>query len=92
MDSPSQLQRDFLATVADPFQVRLLFEHLPGILFFLKDRDSRLMAASRGVLSRMARIRRGALRGHAGELRASSARLDGSAGRRQGLSAPPAAR
>ena len=53
MLTPNEVQRRFLASVADPFQVRLLFEHLPGILFFMKDTKSRLMVASTGVLNRM---------------------------------------
>lgn len=50
---PQKVQSLFLKSVADPFELRRLFEQIPGILFFMKDADSRLIMASQGVLNRM---------------------------------------
>ncbi|MEM7383994.1 MAG: AraC family transcriptional regulator, partial [Verrucomicrobiota bacterium] len=36
-----------------PAQFQQLFEHLPGIYFFAKDRESRLMCASQPILDRL---------------------------------------
>lgn len=47
------LQSKFYDSVANPFEMRRLFDQIPGILFFLKDSQSRLMAANQGVLNRM---------------------------------------
>lgn len=44
---PAAFQRDFFARMGDPRQMRQLFEHLPGVYFFVKDRHSRLVSASR---------------------------------------------
>jgi AraC-like DNA-binding protein len=48
-----QLQSSFFAQLADPQALRLMFEHLPEVYFFVKDRDSRLIAASSNILSRL---------------------------------------
>lgn len=40
-------QRNFFARMGDPRQFQQLFEHLPGVYFFVKDRHSRLVCASR---------------------------------------------
>ena len=53
MASANQLQEEFLSSVANPFELRRLFELIPGILFFMKDTESRLMLANHGVLNRM---------------------------------------
>lgn len=43
---PANLQRDFLARMGGPQQFQQLFEHLPGVSFFVKDRQSRMVFAS----------------------------------------------
>ena len=40
------VQRDFLARMGGPQQFQLLFEHLQGVSFFVKDRQSRMVFAS----------------------------------------------
>lgn len=47
------LQQAFFASMADPQVVRHLFEHLPEVFFFTKDRQSRLMGASSNMLERL---------------------------------------
>jgi PAS domain S-box-containing protein len=42
----ANLQRDFLARMGGPQQFQQLFEHLPGVSFFVKDRQSRMVFAS----------------------------------------------
>jgi AraC-like DNA-binding protein len=49
----SRLQREFFQTMADPAVFRELFDHLPEIFFFVKDRDSRLIAGSSHLLARL---------------------------------------
>ena len=49
----SSLQRDFFDEMADPTDLRLLFEHLPGVHFFMKDAQSRMVMASRQILERL---------------------------------------
>jgi len=48
----SQLQKHFFSQLGDSQQFRSLFEHLPGVYFFVKDDQSRLMAASSTILER----------------------------------------
>jgi AraC-like DNA-binding protein len=48
-----QVQSAFFAQIADPQALRGIFEHLPDVYFFVKDRDSRLMAASSNILARL---------------------------------------
>jgi AraC-like DNA-binding protein len=47
------MQRDFLSEVGGAQQFQQLFEHLPGIYFFIKDSKSRMMCASRPILERL---------------------------------------
>ena len=49
---PRQLQQAFFSQLGDSQQFRGLFEHLPGVYFFVKDSKSRLMAASSSILQR----------------------------------------
>ena len=42
------IQSDFFASMADPQGFRALFEHLPGVFFFVKDAEGRMIAASAG--------------------------------------------
>lgn len=41
-----EFQSDFLRTIGGPQQFQQLFEHLPGVYFFVKDRQSRMVCAS----------------------------------------------
>ncbi|MFO0869204.1 MAG: AraC family transcriptional regulator [Pirellulales bacterium] len=43
---PAGFQRDFFARMGGKQQFQQLFEHLPGVYFFVKDRHSRLVCAS----------------------------------------------
>ena len=40
------LQRNFFSRIADPQAVRTIFEHLPGVFFFVKDAQGRHIAAN----------------------------------------------
>ena len=40
------LQQEFFARMGGPQQFQQLFEHLPGVYFFVKDRQSRMVCAS----------------------------------------------
>ena len=51
--SMSRLQRDFFGAMADPAILRTMFEHLPEVFFFVKDRQSRLIAASSHLVARL---------------------------------------
>ena len=42
---PLRLQKDFFARIADPQGVRAIFEHMPGVFFFMKDDLGRPIAA-----------------------------------------------
>ncbi|HEX8311714.1 MAG TPA: helix-turn-helix domain-containing protein [Chthoniobacteraceae bacterium] len=44
--APARLQKEFLARIADPQDVRMILEHLPGVFFFMKDDQGRFMAAN----------------------------------------------
>lgn len=48
----SRIQRKFFGAVADPQSLCEIFEHLPGVFFFAKDRESRLIAASSHMVAR----------------------------------------
>jgi len=50
--SRRQVRGDFFAQMGTQ-QFHLLFEPLPGIYFFAKDRESRLMCASQPILERL---------------------------------------
>ncbi len=51
MASPT-LQAEFFARMADPQGVRAIFEHLPGVFFFVKDADGRHIAANSVTFAR----------------------------------------
>ncbi len=51
-ESPS-LQREFFSQMGTTQQFRSLFEHLPGVHFFVKDRQSRLICANRELMERL---------------------------------------
>ncbi len=44
------LRAAFLGSIRPETSFQLLFDHLPGVLFFAKDREGRLLAANRGLL------------------------------------------
>ncbi len=48
-----QRQRRFLREIDEDSHFHLLFEHLPGISFFAKDSESRIMRANRSFLERL---------------------------------------
>ena len=50
MSSGVELRQEFLERVQPDQAFQLLFNHLPGVLFFAKDRDGRLLAANRALL------------------------------------------
>ncbi len=50
MKSGSELRREFLETASPGSSFQLLFDHLPGVLFFAKDLEGRLLVANRGLL------------------------------------------
>jgi PAS domain S-box-containing protein len=39
-------QKEFFARIADPQEVRMIIEHLPGVFFFVKDAEGRFMSAN----------------------------------------------
>lgn len=47
-----RLQTDFFAKMADPQGVRAIFEHLPGVFFFVKDAEGRHIAANSVTFAR----------------------------------------
>lgn len=49
----SDFQAQFIAQLADPLGIRAIFEHLPEISFFVKDRQGRIVAVSTSVLDRL---------------------------------------
>lgn len=51
--SPQQFQSAFFAELADPQALRGIFDHLPDVYFFVKDRQSRIVAASVTILERL---------------------------------------
>ncbi len=48
-----RLQSEFFARLADPQALREIFEHLPDVYFFVKDRAGRMIAASSTILRRL---------------------------------------
>lgn len=50
MISGVELRDRFLGAICPEQAFHLLFDHLPGVLFFAKDRDGRLLAANRALL------------------------------------------
>jgi AraC-like DNA-binding protein len=51
--SPKSLQSAFFASMADPQAFRLMFDQQPDVFFFVKDRESRLIAASEPMWTRL---------------------------------------
>ncbi|MFC5456374.1 AraC family transcriptional regulator [Prosthecobacter fluviatilis] len=47
-----RLQADFFARIADPQGVRAIFEHMPGVFFFMKDDRGRHIAANSATFQR----------------------------------------
>ena len=47
-----RLQAEFFARIADPQAVRAIFEHLPGVFFFVKDDRGRHIAANSATYAR----------------------------------------
>ncbi len=43
---PTGSQQEFFARIADPREVGLILEHLPGVFYFVKDEGGRFMAAN----------------------------------------------
>ncbi|MEP6671080.1 MAG: helix-turn-helix domain-containing protein [Chthoniobacter sp.] len=50
--SPARLQAEFFARMADPQALRAIFEHLPGVFFFVKDAQGRHIAANSVTFAR----------------------------------------
>ncbi len=50
MKSGSQLRESFLSQIRPDQGFQLLFDHLPGVLFFAKDTRGRLLAANKALL------------------------------------------
>lgn len=48
----TRLQAEFFARIADPQAVREIFEHLPGVFFFVKDDQGRHIAANSATYAR----------------------------------------
>jgi len=46
VEGPRQFQQEFFEKMGGPQQFQHLFEHLPGVYFFVKDRQSRMVCAS----------------------------------------------
>jgi len=51
--SRSRLQADFFSRLAEPHVFRTMFDQLPNVYFFVKDRDSRLIAANKTIFERL---------------------------------------
>lgn len=51
--SASAIQRNFFAQMADPHAFSLLFEHLPGVFFLVKDLTGRFIAANSATRERL---------------------------------------
>lgn len=51
MASP-RLQAEFFSQIADPQAVRAIFEHMPGVFFFMKDAQGRHIAANSVTFAR----------------------------------------
>lgn len=50
---PPRLQAEFFAQMLDPQAVRAMFDHLPGVFFFIKDAQGRLITANAAKLDRL---------------------------------------
>src|SRR2546422_5943847 len=51
--SPSSLRDQFFRSIAAESGCHVLFDHIPGVAFFAKDRHSRLVAANRQFYERL---------------------------------------
>ena len=51
--STKSIQSAFFASMTDPQAFRLMFDQLPNVFFFVKDRESRLIAASEPMWTRL---------------------------------------
>lgn len=49
----SAIRRRFIAQMADPYAVSLLFDHLPGVFFLVKDLAGRFIAANTATRERL---------------------------------------
>jgi hypothetical protein len=56
--SPKSIQKAFFARMTDPQAFRLMFDQQPNVFFFVKDRESRLIAASEPMYSRLSPLSR----------------------------------
>jgi hypothetical protein len=56
--APKSIQNAFFASMADPLAFRLMFDLLPNVFFFVKDRESHLIAASLPMYSRLSPLSR----------------------------------
>jgi len=56
--SPKSIQRAFFASMTDPQAFRLMFDQQPNVFFFVKDRESHLIAASLPMDSRLSPLSR----------------------------------
>ena len=52
-DVTSDLKGEFFASMSTPNQITEVLDHLPGVAFFAKDREFRLVAANRNFWERM---------------------------------------
>ncbi len=53
MTSPERLKSEFLLQLSPATHFEVLFDHLPGVSFFAKNRDFRLVAANRAFWERL---------------------------------------
>jgi PAS domain S-box-containing protein len=51
--SNALMQADFFASLADPLSLRAMFDQLPDVVFFIKDRQSRLVGGNRVLIERL---------------------------------------
>lgn len=51
--SQPKLQTDFFSRMADPQAMRTMFDHLPGVFFFVKDVEGRMITANAAKLERL---------------------------------------
>ncbi len=51
--SKSSIQTDFFASLADPYSFRAMFDQLSDVVFFIKDRQSRLVGGNKVLVERL---------------------------------------
>ncbi len=56
--APKFIQNAFFASMTDPQAFRLMYDQQPNVFFFVKDRESRLIAASLPRYSRLTPLSR----------------------------------